>query len=309
MRVLVVGAGATGGFFGARLVQAGRDVTFLLREKRAAILQKTDLKVISPHGDFSFQPKIILAKDLKTTFDLILLTVKSYALAPSLEDIAPAVGANTVIMPILNGMRHLAVIRKRFGAEALVSALCRVDATLDENGYIHQLSAIQEIVYGEISGEKTPRIQQIDALFQNIGVDAKLSDDIMRNMWEKWMFLSSLGAIACLMRGNIGQVAAAKGGKAFATALVHEVAATMKASGYVEREGMVDGIIRALTAEDSLQTSSMYRDMMAGLPVEADQIIGNLVSLAASHQLHTPLLNAVYTHLAVYQQNRLNASA
>ncbi|MEC5318136.1 ketopantoate reductase family protein [Brenneria populi subsp. brevivirga] len=307
MRVLVVGAGATGGFFGARLAQAGRDVTFLLREKRAAEVRKSGLQVMSPHGDFSFQPNVILAKDLTPTFDLILLTVKSYALAAALEDIAPAVGAGTAIMPILNGMRHLGVIRERFGAEAPIGALCRVDATLDENGYIRQLSAIQQIVYGEISGETTPRIQQIDALFQNIGVAAKLSGDIMRDMWEKWLFLSSLGAIACLMRGNIGQVAAAEGGKAFATALIHEVAATMKASGYVERKEMVDGIIHALTDENSRQTSSMYRDMMAGLPVEADQIIGHLVSLAASHRLHTPLLNAAYTRLAVYQQNRVNA--
>ncbi len=304
MRILVVGAGATGGYFGARLAQAGRDVTFLVREKRAAALRANGLNVITPQGDFSLAPNIAQAKNLNAPFDLILLTVKSFGLAAALDDIAPAVGANTTIMPVLNGMGHLAVLKQRFGAEAVIGGYCKINATVDADGNIVQMTPLHDIAYGELSGEHSERIRQIDAQFQGIGVNARLADDITREMWEKWLFLSSLGAITCLMRGNIGQVAAASGGKAFATALIHEIAATIKAGGYREREGMVASTINALTDTDSPQTSSMYRDMVQGFAVEADHIIGDLVRIAAAHAVNAPLLNAVYTHLSVYQQAR-----
>lgn len=302
MRILVVGAGATGGYFGARLAQAGQDVTFLLREKRAHAVQQDGLTIHSPHGDFHFQPNVLQASQLTGPYDLILLTVKSFGLEAAMKDIAPVVGENTMVMPVLNGMKHMETLSLRFGEHALIGGLCKINATLDADGHIHQMTPMHQIIYGELSGEKTERILKVDEAFQRADIDAVLSETIITDLWEKWLLLSSLGAITCSMRGNIGQVASAPGGTEFAQAIVTEALTTMKAFGYAERAAAVAKVRESVTDKNSPQTSSMYRDMTQGNPVEADQIIGDLVERATRVGINIPLLQAAYTHLYVYQE-------
>lgn len=307
MRILVVGAGATGGYFGARLAQAGQDVTFLLREKRALAVQRDGLTVHSPHGDFHFQPSVLQASQLTGPYDLILLTVKSFGLEAAIKDIAPVVGEDTMILPVLNGMKHIETLSQRFGEHALLGGLCKINATLDADGHIHQMTPMHQIYYGELSGEKTARIQRVDQAFKEAGFEAFLSETIMTDLWEKWLLLCSFGAITCTMHGNIGQVASAPGGTEFATGIVNEALTTMKAFGYAERAAAVAKVKEAVTDKLSEQTSSMYRDMTQGNPVEADQIVGDLVERAIRVGINVPLLQAAYTHLCVYQKNRQNA--
>jgi len=307
MRILVVGAGATGGYFGARLAQAGQDVTFLLREKRALAVQRDGLTVHSPHGDFHFQPSVLQASQLTGPYDLILLTVKSFGLEAAIKDIAPEVGEDTMILPVLNGMKHIETLSQRFGEHALLGGLCKINATLDADGHIHQMTPMHQIYYGELSGEKTARIQRVDQAFKEAGFEAFLSETIMTDLWEKWLLLCSFGAITCTMHGNIGQVASAPGGTEFATGIVNEALTTMKAFGYAERAAAVAKVKEAVTDKHSEQTSSMYRDMTQGNPVEADQIVGDLVERAIRVGINVPLLQAAYTHLCVYQKNRQNA--
>ncbi|WAT00738.1 ketopantoate reductase family protein [Rouxiella chamberiensis] len=302
MRILVVGAGATGGYYGARLAQAGKDVTFLVREKRAETLKKAGLQVQTPEGRFSVQPTLLLASELNETFDLIILTVKGFSLDTVLEEFAPAVGEQTMILPVLNGMQHLAIIQKRFGHHRALGGLCRINATLDEQGQVHQMTALNELIYGEVSGERTTRIVQVDALLQNVGITARLSKAIVSEMWEKWLFLASVGGIACLMRGNMGQVSRAAGGLQFIEAFVEEVVSIVVAGGYQERPHVKENTIKELSNPQSVQTTSMYRDMIQGLPVEAEQILGDLVAISAKAGLTTPLVNAAHTHMSVYQQ-------
>lgn len=307
MRILVVGAGATGGYFGARSAQAGQDVTFLLREKRALAVQRDGLTVHSPHGDFHFQPSVLQASQLTGSYDLILLTVKSFGLEAAIKDIAPVVGEDTMILPVLNGMKHIETLSQRFGEHALLGGLCKINATLDADGHIHQMTPMHQIYYGELSGEKTARIQRVDQAFKEAGFEAFLSETIMTDLWEKWLLLCSFGAITCTMHGNIGQVASAPGGTEFATGIVNEALTTMKAFGYAERAAAVAKVKEAVTDKHSEQTSSMYRDMTQGNPVEADQIVGDLVERAIRVGINVPLLQAAYTHLCVYQKNRQNA--
>lgn len=302
MRILVVGAGATGGYFGGRLAQSGRDVTFLVREKRAASLKASGLQIETPEGNFSLQPKLVLASELRETFDLIILTVKGFSLEAVLEEFAPAVGEETMILPVLNGMRHLEVIQQRFGHHRALGGLCRINATLGEQGQVRQMTAMHEITYGEVDGQRSSRVVKIDEVLQDAGFTARLSEAIVSEMWEKWLFLSSLGGITCSMRGNIGQVARAEGGEQFATAFIQEVVSIVVAGGYQERPHITAHTIKELTRKESVQTSSMYRDMSQGLPVEADQILGDLVAISAKAGLTTPLVNAAYTHMSVYQQ-------
>jgi len=305
MRILIVGAGSTGGFFGARLIQAGRDVTFLVRPGRAAQLHADGLHVFSPHGDFSVTPRLTTASELSEPFDLVLLTVKAYTLEQALEDIAPAVGPATTILPVLNGIRHLDLIIQRFGPQVLVGGLCKIISTLDEHGRIVQGAAINELTYGELDGSVGARIERVHATLDNAGFTARVSTTIERELWEKWVLLAALGGINSLMRGTIGEVASAPGGLAFSHTMIDEIVAVARAVGVPPGEAYLADIRRALTLKDSLQTSSMYRDLLAGHPIECDQIIGDLLSRAHHSHLSTPLLAAVYANLSVYQQQRL----
>lgn len=304
MRILVVGAGATGGYFGARLSLAGRDVTFLVRGARAEALRQSGLHLITPSGELSFQPRLITAGELNSTYDVILLTVKAFALASALDDLAPAIGPDTLILPILNGMKHLDVLTSRFGKQAVIGGLCKIAATLDTQGRVMQFTELHDLTYGELDGSRSERIERLDALMKNAGFNARLSLTIVDEMWEKWLLLASLGAITCLMRGNIGQVASAPGGENVARAIINEITDVIASAGYRRRESYITNTTALLTQKDSVQTSSMYRDMSQGYEVEADQVLGDLVAIGQRAGLSTPLLCAAYTHLAIYQRSR-----
>lgn len=304
MRFLIVGAGSIGGYFGARLMQAGADVTFLVREARAAQLRTTGLQVVSPLGDVTLAPKLVTADRLTEPFDAIILSVKAYGLDGAIRDMAPAIGPDSMILPLLNGMRHVEVLTQAFGTKALIGGLCKISTTLDEAGRVLQFGKMQEFVYGEMDGATSPRIQALDRIAAPAITGARLSDDIALEMWEKWTMLSSLGAITCLMRGAIGEVAATPHGRDVATALVAEVVATISAAGRAPRPALVESVRTMMTQEGSPLTSSMYRDMMQGFAVEADQILGDLVARAKQAGVAVPLLSAAHTHLAVYQAKR-----
>lgn len=302
MRMLVVGAGSTGGYFGGRLAKAGRDVTFLVRKNRAENLRENRLSVISPHGNFSIAPKLLLAEELDSAFDVVLLAVKAYSLDAALDDAAPAIGPGTMILPVLNGMRHMDVLAGRFGKEALLGGVCKIPATLDDEGRVVHLGNFHDLIYGELDGSVSPRVRALDGFMQGAGFDARLSEAVAREMWEKWIMLSSLGAITCLMRGNVGQIEAAPGGPEFVHRLFDEAVAVARAAGKAPDEAFLEQAKAMLTTKGSSLTSSMYRDLLQGGAIEADQIIGDLVARGRDAGLSVPLLAATYTNLCVYQQ-------
>jgi 2-dehydropantoate 2-reductase len=301
MRILIVGAGAVGGYFGGRLAQAGRDVTFLVRPSRAKQLAQDGLRIISPHGNTVVTPKLITAEEIDTPYDLIFLSVKAYALKAAMNDFAAAVGPETMIFPVLNGMRHVDLLTKRFGEHAVIGGVCLVATEMDDEGRIVQLADFQQLVYGERNGAMTPRLQTLHATLQGAGFDARLSTDIMRAMLEKWVQLASLGAITCLMRGTIGQIVAAPGGADLSLKVLDESAAVATACGYKPSEKVLARHAAAMTEPGSQLTSSMYRDLRKGAPVEADHILGDLIERGDAHGVATPLLKAAFVSLRVYQ--------
>ncbi len=301
MRLLVVGAGSTGGYFGGRLAQAGRDVTFLVRLRRAAELQAKGLEVVSPHGGFTLAPRLVTAGDIGSHFDAILLTVKSHGLEAALEDFAPAVGPDTMILPVLNGMRHMDVIEARFGRKALAGCVCRIAAMLDQEGRIVELGNFHELEYGELDRTQSARIEQLDAFMQNAGFAARLSPDIELEMWEKWVMLASMAGVTCLMRGSIGEIVAAPGGSDFVNRFLDEVAAIAAAAGRAPGDSYLAQTRALLTTQGSPLTASMFRDLQQGNPIEADQIVGDLLARARKAGVPAPLLAVAYTNLAVYQ--------
>jgi 2-dehydropantoate 2-reductase len=301
MRILIVGAGSTGGYFGGRLMQAGQDVTFLVRAHRAAVLREQGLQIVSPLGNAKLAPQMVSASALRGAFDLVLVTVKSFALAAAMDDMAPAVGEHTMVLPVLNGMAHMPALAARFGEATLIGGLCKIVGTLDDAGRVVQMSPMHELTYGERDGSRSPRIEALDARMQTATFDARLSIRIVEEMWEKWLMLATLGAITCLMRGNIGDIAAVAGGKQFQSDLLDEAVAIVTAASHAPADGFVDALRRQMTQEHSSFTASMFRDLRQGLPVEARQIVGDLLAHAYRLGVATPLLGAAYVALAVYQ--------
>ena len=306
MRMLVVGAGSTGGYFGGRLAAADRDVTFLVRQRRAEQLRKTGLQIVSPSGDLTLAPKLVTAEQLDSSFDVVLLTVKAYGLEQAIADFAPAVGSETIILPVLNGMRHMDVLASRFSARNVAGCICKIASTLDDQGRIVELARFHELAYGELDGSPSERMTKLDAFMRNAGFDARISPVIEREMWEKWTFLASLGAINSLMRGSIGEVAQAPGGKEFANALLDEVLSVVRTVGVAPSDKFCATVRAQLTDTSSTLTSSMYRDLQGGYSIESEQIVGNLVERARGARVSTHLLSAAYANLSVYSARPRN---
>jgi 2-dehydropantoate 2-reductase len=310
MRVLIVGAGAVGGYFGARLAQAGRDITFLVRPARADILRRDGLRITGTLGDFSVRPTLVSHPGASGgPYDLIFLSVKAYALTQAIEDFAPAMGAQSMILPMLNGMAHLDVLTKRFGAQRVIGGDCRVSVQLDRNGAIRQLADFQQMRYGELDGSLTPRIRAVDEVMQGVGFDAAVSDNIMQEMWEKWVQLAGLGAATCLLRGTIGDIVAVPGGAEMSVRIISECAAIAAASGFPPSPAFAAANEAVMTKAGSPLASSMYRDLTAGSPVEVEQILGDLLGRAQTHGINAPLLEAATAALRIYQTRITQAGA
>ena len=304
MRILIVGAGSTGGYFGARLTQAGRDVTFLVRPARAAALRETGLQVRSPLGDFEVAPALVQAGQVERPYDIVLVTVKAYGLAAAIDDFAPAVGPETMILTVLNGLRHIDDLQARFGPERVVGGVCRVSTQLDAQGRILHLSPLHELVYGELAGTDSARIEALHAFLSDAGFDTRLSLRIVQELWNKWILLATLGAVCTLARGSVGEIAATDGGDALVRGVLAECVAVAGAAGHAPAPAVVEGTLALLTTAGSTLTSSMYRDLVAGDRVEVDQILGDLRARARHAGLATPLVSAAFVQLDAYRRRR-----
>lgn len=306
MRILIVGAGALGGYFGGRLLQHGRDVTFLVRERRAAELARDGLAIRSSTGNADVpSPPTVLAAQLHDSYDLILLACKAYGLVQAMVDIAPAVGPQTAILPLLNGMRQLDLLDQRFGAQHVLGGQCIISATLDAQGVVQHLNQAHSITFGERDGSASARMQQITEALADAGFESRPSKTVLQDMWDKWVFLASLAGITCLLRGSIGEIEAAPGGRVAALALLDECSAVATASGHALSDAILQRARGVLTEPGSGLEASMLRDLRHGHPIEADHVIGDMLDRAGQWQLPKAMLSVVYAHLKVYEARRL----
>ncbi|MPY29850.1 2-dehydropantoate 2-reductase [Streptomyces adustus] len=312
MRILVVGAGATGGFFGGRLAQAGRDVTFLVRPRRAEVLRARGLRIVGPGTEeVLLRPSLVLPGELDGSYDLVLLSVKARALPHALADLAPAVGPGTVVLPFLNGLAHLDAVTERFGSAAALGGVVKVIASLDADGDVRLLDTLDgttvgDMVIGELTGGSTPRIERLGRALSGAGFGLTVSTDIRTAMWHKWAFISTLGALTTLMRGTVGDIVAA-GGSRLGLALLAETAAVAKAAGHPLAEAQLSRIGADLTLVGSTDTASLYRDTAAGLPTEGEHILGDLASRARALGVETPLLDLAALQLRVHDHRLATA--
>ena len=309
MRILVVGAGAIGGYFGGRLKQAGRDVTFLVRQRRAAQLAKTGLIIRSRYGDVDLpSPPTVMAETLRDHYDLILLSCKAYDLTSASDSFAPAVGPNTAILPMLNGMAHMDMLAARFGGGAVLGGQCVISTTLDDEGRILHLNDTHALSFGECDGSISARASAIAAMLSGARFESRLSDAILQEMWEKWVLIATMAGITCLMRAPVGDIVAADSA-AFALAMLDECSAIATARGFAPREPTMVRNRSMLTLPGSTFAASMLRDIERGAPIEADHIIGDLLRRGGGEACDTALLRIAYAHLKTYEARRAREKA
>jgi 2-dehydropantoate 2-reductase len=299
MRILVVGAGSIGGYFGGRLLAAGRNVTFLVRPRRAEQLVRTGLVIKSPAGDLEWpKPPIAMADNLKEPADLILLSCKAYDLESAIDALAPAVGPQTAILPLLNGMHHLDLLEARFGSESVLGGQCVISVALDPAGRIIHMGELQQLSFGTRTGAVTSQVEAIANTLSGGGFDMKFSTEILQEMWEKWVFIATGAGITCLMRSTIGDIVAA-GADDITLALLDECGAIAEREGFAPRATTTDRVRTMFTTPNSALTASMFRDIQNGARIEADHIVGDLLRRGGAFQ--SPTLRIAFAHLKTYE--------
>ena len=305
MKILILGAGAVGGYWGARLHQSGADVTFLLREKRAEKVRKEGLVVKSPKGDAVVPVKVVTKGGEGGPYDVVVLACKAYDLDSAIDSIAPAVGANTTVVPMLNGHAHFATLDKKFGAEKVAGGLARISGMLGPNGEILH-SGASGVSFGERDGKPArASLKELDAACKKAGIEGGINANINQDLWDKWIMLSTIAGMCSSMRGNIGDIAETEDGAAIVAETLEESRKVAVAEGHAPSDKVVAGIQSALTQKGSKAVASILGDMEKGGPAEGKQIVGDMLARARKHGIAAPNLRFAYAHLQTYEARRV----
>jgi len=310
VKTLILGAGAIGGYVGGRLHQSGADVTFLVRDKRREALKRDGLVIKSTKGDITQTVKTATRAGDGGPYDIVLLTCKAYDLDSAIDAIAPAVGADTTIVPLLNGMRHIDALAAKFGDAKVVGGLARVGVAMNGKGEILHTSPFAAISFGERDGKPARKaLVELDAAIKKSGVDGGLNANIVQDLWDKWIMLCTLAATCCLMRGASGDILEADEGRAIVLETVDEGRKVAAAAGHDPGEKGIATIRSFLTVKGSKFAASMLHDLEKGAMVEADHIVGDMIARAKKAGIATPNLRMAYAHLQVYLARRASSRA
>lgn len=307
MKILVLGAGATGGYFGGRLAQIGADVAFLVRERRAGQLAANGLVIKSPHGDFTLPVKIVQQREAAPEYDLVLLACKAYDLEAAIESIRPAMGSAAHVLPLLNGLAHIDRLGAAFGAGRVIGGTCHIAGTMSPAGEIRQMSALHRITYGLLphtSADARGKLDTLHALFTRTPVEAILADDVELELWEKFVLLTSLATMTCLMRASVGEIMAASDGETLMAETLDTCERVAAAAGRAPRDKAMAGARKLLFDRVSMFAASMLRDMESGGRIEGDHIVGDMLARARAAGIEPGPLRAAYCHLQAYEARR-----
>ena len=303
MKILVLGAGGLGGYFGGRLVQGGADVTFLVRPRRRAQLERDGLVIESPTGNAKLAVKTVLAEEVAPGYDWILFTCKAYDLESAMDAVAPAM-RGCALLPVLNGLAHYEALDARFGAAQVLGGTAHINAMLKPDGTVWNGDPLNRILFGERDRSRSARIQAIADAFSKTTVEWKLSPDIEQDLWEKVSFLCTLAATTCLFRGNVAEIMAAPGGREAVLRAFDANIAIATREGHPPRAAHIENVRGRLTDPKGTWTASMLRDLEGGGPTEADHIVGWMLERARRHGVDDTVLSLAYTHLKTYEARR-----
>lgn len=305
MRLLVLGAGATGGYFGGLLAKTGADVTFLVRPARRDQLARDGLKIETPAASVATRVNAITADEIAAPHDAIILSAKAYDLAAAIDTIRPAVGEASLVLPLLNGMKHLEALDAAFGASRVLGGMCQISVTLTADGAIRRFGDMASLTMGPRFREQVPAATKLHEILSR-AFEARYSDTIIAAMWEKWFFIAAFASSTCLMRASVGDIVRTDGGAEFMRGLVTECIAVAAANGYPPAPQAAEFARNFLSDPASSFSASMLRDIERGSRIEADQIVGDIIRRGRDRGVPTPLLDVAYVALEAYQ-NRLRA--
>lgn len=309
MKILVLGAGAVGGYFGGRLAQAGADVTFLVRPKRAETLAREGLRLRSRFGDCTPAVRCAIADGVRPEYELAILTAKAFDLESAMDAVAPGLGERGRVLPLLNGMAHLERLDRRFGHERVLGGVAYIAATLAPDGEIRHLNDFHRLVFGPREPAQRATCEAFAGVLAGVNFDWQLRDGVEQAMWDKWVLLASLAAITCLMRAPVADIVAAPAGERLTLAMLGECAAVAKAAGFATDAETMANYRTMLTQKNSVFSASMLRDIEAGGRTEGEHILGALLALARKHGVATPLLEVAATHLEAYAARKRREGA
>ncbi|MBV9833162.1 MAG: ketopantoate reductase family protein [Alphaproteobacteria bacterium] len=306
MKLLILGAGAVGGYFGGRLQQAGTDVTFLVRPVRAQLLRDNGLKIVSPKGDATLQVKVVSDATEGGPYDLAILSCKAYDLDSAVDTLAPGIGADTAIVPLLNGMKHLDVLDARFGAERVLGGVARISSGLAADGTVVHMVPLAALLTGEREKGKAPRpaLQDFAAAVGASGFDGGVQSDIVQDMWDKWVMLCALAALTGSLRGPVCDILETDEGSDLILEAIEECRKVARAAGHEPGAGAMDGVRTYLTTRGSKFAASILRDLENSFRVEAEHVIGDMIARARSAGIATPVLRQAYVHMQTYEQRQ-----
>jgi len=306
MKILVLGAGGVGGYFGGRMAEAGLDVTFQVRPARAELLAKTGLRIKSKTGDLKLAPKCIVEAEVKPDYDVILFTAKAYDLGSAMDAIAPAMSGKGrgQVLPMLNGMSHLEALDARFGRERVLGGVAYIASTLAPDGEIQHLNDFHRIVFGPRTAGQKAACDALSASLAGVKFDWKQLDNVEQAMWDKWVLLATLAGMTCLMRAPVGDIVATGAGEKLILALLAENAAVATAEGFATPDAVMGNYRGMLTQKGSAFTASMLRDVESGGQAEGEHILGALLQRARKHGIGVPVLEVAATHLEAYAARR-----
>lgn len=309
MRILILGAGALGGYFGGRLIEGAmaEQVAFLVRPGRKTQLDQDGLIIESPAaGDLRVKPvQTLLQEDAHPGWDVVLMTCKAYDLEDAIAAVHPAVDRRTAVLPVLNGLSHIERLEEAFGAGHVLGGLAQVSATLTPTGVVRHLTPHNKFIFGELDGRMSERVLALKAVFGGAPVEAEAVSDVRGQMWEKLVGLGTLAAATVLMRANIGEIARVPGGVALMERLLERSVAAAKAHGHPVRPAVLEGFFRPLLRDtSSLLVASMLRDLEAGERVEADHILGFMLDAVRRAGAPDELHEAAYLHAKAYENRR-----
>jgi 2-dehydropantoate 2-reductase len=304
VKILILGAGAVGGYWGARLSQAGIDTTFLLREKRAALVRANGLVVKSPKGDFVVPAKVVTKGEEGGPYGVVILACKGYDLDSAIASIAPAVGPDTTIVPMLNGHAHFATLDARFGAARVAGGLARISGMLGPNGEILH-SGASGVSFGERDGKPArPSLVALAEACKKAGIDGGINPDINQDLWDKWVMLGAIASMCAAMRGTVGDIVASEDGAALMRETLEECCRVAAAAGHAPSDKVRAGIETGLTQPGGKSVASILGDIEKGGAVEARSIVGDMLMRARKAGLPAPNLRFAYAHLQAYEARR-----
>jgi 2-dehydropantoate 2-reductase len=299
--VLIVGAGAAGGYIGERLIAAGRDVTFLVHPQTLARLTPGGLRLRLGEDVRTVRVNAVTAADLNDTYDVILIAVRTSAVESAIDDIRSAVGPDSRIVPIMNGIRHLSLLTAAFGAQHVLGAATRLIASMSDDGTIAVVVPGIDMQIGLVDGGDTEGVARTLAELETPDIAVTVRDDVIAAMWEKFAFITSTAAVTCLVGEEIGPIARADGGIDLGHRVFAEVSSIAAAAGYPLTDAARTGLDAMLTDPSSTFGPSMFRDMRAGRPIEIS-VLDDLAAHGRTHHIDTPLLDASMVVIDVHNR-------